>query len=479
MQTTRHDGNDSADRNAARYEAYDFPQSLRRAALTVATLASFLGPFMGSSVNVALPTIGQDLGLNAVALGWINMAFLLTAAAFAIPFGRLADIYGRLRIYTTGITVFTLSSVLIALATSGPLLIAGRVVQGLGASMIFATGMAILVAVFPPQERGRVLGITVAAVYLGLSLGPFVGGLVTEHLGWRFIFWLNLPFGLLLVGVVASMLKMDQAEARGERFDLPGASLLIFSLALMMYGFAKLPASYAYGLLGVGLAGMIAFVAYELRRRDPLLDIRLFSHNRVFAFSSLAALINYAATFAVSFLLSLYLQSVRGLSPRETGLVLVCQPAVQALFSPMAGRLSDRVEPRWVASAGMTLSFVGIWLLALVDAETSIRQLIGCQAVLGLGFALFSSPNTKAIMNSVGRRDYGVASAVVGTMRQIGMMLSMGIVMIVLTVYLGRTALDAVDPAGFVAAMKRSFVVFAIMCFGGIFASLIRGRTRV
>lgn len=450
---------------------------VRRAALVVAMLTSFLGPFMGSSVNVALPSLGREFGMTPVALGWVNMAFLISASAFAIPFGRLGDIYGRRRLYGAGVVVFTLASALIAVAPSGAAVIAGRGLQGFGASMIFATGMAILISVYPREQRGRVLGINVAAVYLGLSTGPFVGGLITGSLGWRFIFGLNVPVGLFLVALIAVVLRGEWADAAGARFDWVGAGAFAASLALTVLGLARLPGPGATALVAAGLIGMVGFVAYEARRVDPLLDIGLFRHNRVFAFSSLAALINYAATFAVTFLLSLYLQEVRALSPQQAGLVLVAQPLVQALLSPWAGRLSDRVEPRTVASIGMALCFAGVALLNLVGRDTPLAWVIACLVFLGVGFALFSSPNTKAIMNAVEPAVYGVASAVVGTMRQVGMTLSMGAVMLILKAHLGEAEVDAATADAFVAGMRTAFTIFAALCAVGILASLARGRS--
>jgi EmrB/QacA subfamily drug resistance transporter len=334
----------------------DENRTTKRAALIVATLSSFIGPFMGSSVNVALPSIGQDYSMGAVLLGWVNTAYLLAAATFLVPFGRLGDIYGRKKIYMWGVLIFTCSSVLIANSGSGVAMILIRVFQGFGASMIFATGMPILISVFPVGERGKALGITVAAVYLGLSVGPFLGGIITQQLGWRYIFWLNLPLGLLLLMIIFFMLKGDWAEAKGAKFDFVGSVILAAALLATMYGFTNLPSLFAIILIIIGLIGMTLFVVFESRIQNPVIDINLFRHNTVFAFSNLAALINYAATFAVGFLLSLYLQRLKGLSPQEAGLVLVSQPIIQAIFSPMAGRLSDKTEPRTVASLGMTLT---------------------------------------------------------------------------------------------------------------------------
>ena len=462
------------------YNPSENPSStaLKRATLIVTTLASFLDPFMGASVNVALPSIGHDLTMSAVLLGWVNTAFLLSAAIFTVPFGRLGDIYGRKKIYMIGVCIFSSASVFLALSVSSSMLILFRVMQGLGASMAFATRLAILISVFPAEERGRVLGINVAAVYLGLSTGPFLGGLITQHLGWRFIFWFNVPIGAMMLFLIFWLLKGEWAEERGMTFDLTGSIILGLSLLATMYGFSKLPAVYAAALIAVGILGIVAFIKFELRIDEPIIDINLFRRNTVFAFSNLAAMINYAATFAVSFLMSIYLQRVKGFSPQITGIIMVSQPVVQAIFSPSAGRLSDRIEPRTVASVGMSLTLIGLLLLSFLSSTTSLYYIIGCLGLLGFGFALFSSPNTNAIMSSVDRRFYGLAGAMVSTVRQTGMMVSMGIVMMMLAIYLGQARIDSATLGRFVTSMRTILVIFAFLCFGGIFASLARGKMK-
>lgn len=449
---------------------------LQRAALIVAAMSSFLGPFMGSAVNVALPSIGKEFGMGVIHLGWVNTAFLLAAASFVIPFGRLGDLFGRKRIYTLGIILFTISSVVLAAAGNGTLLIAMRVFQGFGSAMIFATGLPILMSVFPAGERGKALGISVAAVYFGLSVGPFVGGLITQQLGWRFIFWMNLPAGLILLTVLLTMLKGEWAEAKGEAFDLRGSLVLAAALTGSMYGFSILPSLFGALAIAAGLICFVIFVKYELRISHPVVNISLFRDNPVFAFSNLAALINYAATFAVSFLLSIYLQRVKGFSPQTAGLILVAQPIAQMLLSPAAGRLSDKIEPRTLASLGMGLSLLGLALLVPLRANSPIGYILLCLIVLGIGFGLFSSPNTNAIMSSVERRFLGIAGAMVSTMRQVGMMFSMGVVMMVMSLIVGNSEIGPTDQANFLWSMRLAFIIFAAMCFGGIFASLARGK---
>jgi EmrB/QacA subfamily drug resistance transporter len=448
----------------------------QRAATIIAGLASFLAPFMGSSINIALPSIGRQFSADALTLSWVATGYLLAAAVFLVPFGRLADIVGRKKIFVAGIITYSSSTILSAVAPSIGALIAFRVIEGAGGAMIFGTGVAILTSVFPPGERGRALGINTAATYLGLSLGPVFGGFLIHDLGWRSIFLVNIPVCILIVYLVTRRLKGEWAEAAGEKFDLYGALLYGLALIGVMLGFSRLPRPLGAGLLAGGLALVCTFVFRENRAPSPVLNLGLFRTNRVFAFSNLAALINYMATFAVGFFLSLYLQYINGLNAQQAGLILIAQPALMALFSPLAGRLSDRIEPRIVASTGMAFSAVGLFLLIFLHAHQHLGFVVGCLAFLGFGFALFSSPNTNAAMGAVEKKHYGVAASVLSTMRLVGQMFSMGIAMMILALHVGRVQITAANQGNFLQAVRTGFMVFAALCFVGIFASLARGN---
>ncbi|WP_292364154.1 MULTISPECIES: MFS transporter [unclassified Methanoculleus] len=450
----------------------------RRTVLIIATLAAFLTPFMGSAVNIALPSIAAEFALDAVSLSFVASSYLLATAIFLVPLGRCADIYGRKRIFTLGVVVFTASALLSALAPSGLVLILFRFIEGIGSAMIYGTGVAMITSVFPPEERGRALGINVTAVYVGLSIGPLLGGYLTEFLTWRSIFLTNIPLGIYIICQVRRHLAGEWTDACGERLDIVGSVFYGAMLLSVIYGFSQLPEFAGVVAIVAGIALSVVFYAWETRVESPVLNIRLLSSNRTFAFSNLAALINYGATFAVGFLLSLYLQVVRGLDPGAAGLVLITQPVIQALFATPAGRLSDRVEPRYVASAGMGLTAVGLALLTLLTATTPMTWIVASLVLLGFGFALFSSPNTNAVMSSVDRSLYGLASGMLATMRTTGMMFSLAIATVTFALFIGSTQIGPEVQEPFMTSLRVAFSVFAVLCTMGIFASLARGRVR-
>jgi EmrB/QacA subfamily drug resistance transporter len=385
-------------------------KALQKATLYTVMTTSFMSTFMGSSVNLALPSMSHTFGSSAIMTSWVVTGYLLASAVFLLPLGRVADIYGRRQVYLSGTVLYTVFSLATALSFSMPMLIACRILQGISAAMIFSTGMAILTSVYPPQKRGQALGLSVAVTYLGLSTGPVLGGIMNHYLGWRSIFFFTAVLGVIAAAGINARLQNDWRGAGGESFDTPGSLMYMTGLLAVLYGLSSVSGSHwsAY-MLVAGIILLIAFVARELRIEHPVLQVRLFRDNKAFAFSNLAAMINYSATFAIGFLLSLYLQVVRGYSSQTAGFILLAQPLVMASLSPMAGRLSDRLDARRVASLGMGICALSLFLLVFVKLDTSPVWLVLNLLLTGLGFSLFTSPNTNAIMGSVAISQYGVA----------------------------------------------------------------------
>lgn len=444
--------------------------------LAIAALSTFLVTFMGSSVNIALPSISNDLQIDAVMVNWVSTAYLLATATCLLPFGRLADIYGRKKILSIGVTVFTAASIAILFITSAGELIALRVVQGVGSAMIATTGIAIITSVFPSHERGRALGINIMATYLGLSLGPVLGGTLTESFGWRSIFMVVIPMGITAIPLIMYKIRGEWAESKGEKFDLAGSVIYGISLVAIIYGFSTLPGAMGVILVTGGVFGIVAFVRRERNIESPLFNVRLFGKNRMFVLSNVTHLLSYTTTFSIAFLLSLYLQYIKGLSPQSAGLVLVTMAAVQSGFATVAGKLSDRFEPRILGTVGLALISIGLSRLILLDSNTSIGSIIAILVLIGFGRALFIPPNTNAIMTSVNRRDYGVASASLATMRQVGMTFSMGITILLFAVGIGRVEITPQYYPAFLDITKTAFTIFTIICIIAIPLSIKRGN---
>jgi len=451
-------------------------KSLKRSVLLVATFAAFLTPFLGSAVNLALPSIGKEFNANAISLSWVISSFILASAIFLLPFGRLGDIIGRKKVFTYGIILFTISTFLIIFSNSISTLIVLRIFQGFSSAMIFGTSLAIITSVFPPGERGHAMGINITAVYFGLSAGPVVGGFLTQTFGWRSIFIFLVPIGLVSLYFIISKMKGEWAEARGEKFDWKGSVIYGIALSSFMYGFSKLPSATGWILLVSGIIIAALFVLFEKGMEFPVFDIRLILRNRVFAFSGLAALIHYSATSATGFFISLYLQYLKDLDARTAGLIMISQPVAMALLSPLAGKLSDRKNPGVIASAGMGLTGLGLMLLCFINATTPLYVIILLLVLMGVGFGLFSSPNSNAIMSSVEKKHLGIASGVVGTMRMVGQMMSMGIAMMLIALFLGKQTINPATYPGLMSAVRTGFIIFSILSILGIFASLARNE---
>ncbi|MGH8120435.1 MAG: MFS transporter [Gammaproteobacteria bacterium] len=449
---------------------------LQQAALTMVLLNCFTTPLMLSAANVALPAIARDLRLNAVLLSWVPMAYLMASAMFVLIFGRLADMYGRKRIFMYGTAGVVLTSLMAALAANGTLLITARFLQGVCAAMLYATQMAIVSSVFPPEKRGHAIGLAVSTIYLGLTCGPLIGGYLIDLAGWRmsFVFYIPLALVVLLLGLWKVPGEWS-AEERGE-FDVRGAVIYSLSIVGLCLGVSTLPHSASYIFILAGAAGIWLFIRFAHSAAHPILDVKLFFTNRVFTFSCLASLIMYTATFANIVLISLYLQYLKGMAAGTAGLIMMIQPLTMAILSPLAGRLSDRMEPRIIASAGMAVTATGLALLAGLNGMDSLGYLIGALVTTGVGFSLFSSPNVNAIMGAVEKRYYGSASGSVATVRVLGQMNSMVLVTLVFALVIGQVEIQPENYTDLHAAIRLCFLIAASICLPGILFSLARGR---
>lgn len=453
----------------------EYTKSYKHSVLFITCLAAGLVPFMGASINLALPEIARDYDMSSVGQSWILTSFLISSAIFQVPFGRISDIIGRKRIFMWGLIIVTLFSAAAVMPYGGIYLIGCRVLQGVGSAMTFSTGMAILTAIFPASERGKAIGINVAVVYLSLALGPSLGGFMMAQWGWRSIFIATAAVSLLATIGSRIVLKEQLAEARGERFDLKGTVMFSSALLMLIYGFTILPSIIGFALLGGGSLLFVLFVNYERQIDHPVLNVKLFFNNRMFTLSSTAAFINYATTFPIGFFMSLYLQQVKGFDVQHAGLILVVQPVVQTLLSPVAGWLSDKISSHYLASAGMGLIATSLFIVGFfITAESSEFFIIMVLVLFGVGFAAFSSPNANAIMSSVDKKDYSTASATTGTMRLVGQSFSMGITTMVLSLLLGTARITPALSDEFMDATHIIFILFAVVNTIGIYASMVR-----
>jgi MFS family permease len=507
---------------SARPLTFDDLRRRRWELLALTSVGAFMSPLDGAITSVALPVISPDLGLSFSASMWVQAVYLLVTAVLLIPLGRLADRRGRVRFYLLGIAVYCTGSLLCALSMSGAWLISSRALQGVGSALLGATAAAIVTAVFPPQERGRALGINVMAVYLGLSVGPPLGGFLTDAFGWQSIFLINVPIGAFVFAWGWRLLPRDEGarvgapagpagpgaaapaapaapssrpQAPAQRPDVAGTALLgAFLIALLV------PLTFApqWGWIGarsvvlllLAVATLVAFVLVERRAADPVLDLDLLLHNRLFAAANSAALLNYMALYAISILTAVFLEVVQDRSASLTGWIMLSQPIMQAALAPLAGRLSDRVGSRVLATVGMLLTATGMALLGSMPADAGLPRVIASLAVVGVGLASFSAPNTSAVMGSVRRDQLSLAGAFLATMRVTGMALSVAILGGIAASQLGRLggrlifshgkgdglgALGAQAVADFALGYRYAMYTGAALAVLGALVSLTRG----
>jgi EmrB/QacA subfamily drug resistance transporter len=447
----------------------------QKATLLVVILTAFITTFTGSALNLSVPAVGAEFEVSASLVGWVVTAYMLASAAFSVPFGRVSDVTSRKKILVCGILIFSLCSLSAAFAWNIQSLLAIRGLQGFGAAMIFSTNIAVLISSFPGEDRGRVLGYSTASTYIGLSAGPVIGGLFNHYFGWRSIFLVT--FAVSAVVCIIAMMKLPKDERKIEKsnFDILGNILYIGMIPTLLYGLSAFSTNIlAKILLPIGIILALAFGTHELKVENPIVQLRLFANNLAYTFSNIAALLNYGATFAIGYLLSIYLQVVMGYSSQVAGTILIAQPIVMALLSPYAGRLSDKISPFKLSSIGMGLCAVSLLIFSFISEAFPLWSIVAALVIAGVGFAFFSSPNTNAVMSCVDKKEYGVASSLLATMRNIGHTSSMAVVTVIVGMYMGNKALSEADPQLLISTMHTSFLIFTGICVVGTIISLKR-----
>ena len=454
--------------------------SLRTVIIAVGA-AQFMLPFMLSGAGPLLPAIGRDLHASAMQLSLINAAYTLSLAIFHLVAGRVGDMVGRKRLFLSGLSLFVVMSALLPFVTNIWLFLCCRFVQAMGTAIMNTCALAILVSCAPPEQLGRVLGLTSIGVYSGLSLGPGLSGLLGTALGWQFLFFSVVPIGIIAWLLMYCNVRCDWKDAPDDPFDWRGSLFYTLAVSLLSIGAIWLfSGAWAGVLFALGVVFLGLFLWEERRSHHPILDVAFLVKNKAFALSTLASFINYSSIFGVTFYFSLYLQGVHGLTLLETGLLLSAQPAVQVFISPLGGRMADRHGADIIATIGIAVCGVGLLLASSLDGASSLWVVTLVQLVIGSGIALFASPNTSAIMTSVDEAHMGQASGLVGTARTLGTLSSMVIISLTMNAYLGDEAPGPNNIPEFLEAMHINFALFGILNLLGIFCSLGRmgGRVR-
>lgn len=432
-------------------------------------LISFVGPFLSTSINIAIPVMAGQFGVTPDRMSWVVTIFLMTTAAFLLPLGKVADVHGRRRTYSLSLVVFAMATAAAAFAQTLTGLIVLRAIQGIALSGVYVSYMPLLLATTDEAHQGHILGRAVALTYLGLSLGPVIGGALTQFVGWRCIFLLS-ALAIVLSYAFIRPIK-EEWYANGAPFvNLVSSALSVSGILCALYGLSSFEKYSAFFWTGIVL--LIVFVIHEGKSFHPLLPLYLF-RNLTFSMSNLAALIQYSSTYAVSFLLSLYFQVILGLPPAVSGAILLVQPIIMAFLSPRAGDLSDKYGPRGIASIGLVLTALGLTAFALFP-HIPVSGAAAFLVFIGLGAALFGAPNNSAIMGSVKKMHHGIASSILALSRNLGQALSMAVVTFIMTT---ETAKQPSYADGVVAALHASFVILAVLYFLAVAASLARGTS--
>lgn len=445
-------------------------------------LAIGIGTFMSaldtSVVNTVLPVINADFRTEVATIEWVVIVYLLVLSGLLLSFGRLGDLRGHKPIYIGGFIIFIAGSALCGLSRSVWMLIAVRGLQALGAAMLSANSPAILTKAFPDNQRGQALGLQATMTYLGLTVGPSLGGWLTQQYGWRSVFYINVPVGLIALVLSLAMILPDRPSEITEGFDLPGGLVFMAGLIALLLGLNQ-GHSWGWGspaVLGLLVAASLLlglFINIERRVRHPMLDLSLF-HRRLFSSSTVSAVLNYICVYSNLFLMPFYLIQARGLSPAQAGLLLTAQPILMAIVAPISGLLSDRIGARLLTTLGMAILAAGMLLLGRLELASSLPQVAVALAVAGVGIGVFISPNSSALLGSAPRNRQGIASGILATARNVGMVLGVGLAGAVFTTILERS--PAQDAPALVSAVQASYLVVTGAAVLGVFISALRGN---
>lgn len=443
--------------------------------LVPAIVASqFAGPFMFSGVAVALPAMGTDLNAGATSLGLVETLFLAGSVAFLLPVGRLADASDKASLYKLGVLSFGVSSLLVALFSSIPIILFLRFLQGVTSSITAATAPAIVADLVPPQRRGAAYGMMIAAVYAGLTLGPVCAGFLIDLWGWRAVFWAGGALVVLGYFVIQFLLGSAWRRPPPDAVHLPSTLLIVASMLLLAIGCSTLRVgALGYACVAAGIALVIVFIVWQRRLKEPLLNVDVLMRNTVLSNALLVQLLLYTQAFCSIFMVSIYMQVVLGHPAKTSGQVLAIGSLLMAAIAPLAGALSDRYRPKLVASFGVSVAFASALLAIALDEGTGLVYVALMLAIQGVGFAFFSSPNMTMIMNAVPANRRSIASALSAQARTLGMMAGMLLTAAAISIYIGDEPLDR-DPLAFLRTMTTSFILLAAVSLVALGVSLRR-----
>ncbi len=433
---------------------------------------------MMAGVNAVLPPIALDTGASAKELSLLTTFYALGLAIFQLTTGRMGDIWGRRRVFLSGMALFIITSLLLGLTSNILIMQALRLVQGAGAAIFTSSSLAILTETAPEGKRGQYISYSAFWVYIGIACGPPLAGIIADSIGWRWIFWSNAIAAILSWCLMFFVVRGEWYQGKGEPFDWRGGMVYAAGMSTLVIGSTILQTQGLNGgvLMLAGLILLILYVFLETRTKYPLLDINLFRSNRVFALSSLAAFVNYSAFFGMIFFFSLYLQAVRGLSLKDAGLFLSIQFIVQSILTPIGGRLADKYRPERISAIGIALCGVGLFCAAFLGKDTPLTFFILPQVILGTGVALFAAPNTTVIMTNVDKAHVGQAAGIVGTMRTSGALVNSTIMSITLGYFLGQEAVSSENIDGFLMSMRVDLIIFGIFNLAAIGCALARNK---